>query len=327
MNKINFPLDNLAYNLVINDKQDLQLILPHYIPNVENKETSENVIYPVSPIRITVFIDINTDTTPKITVVGEDEKSEIITSGSFDFSPNSTAAMYFTTANGGLTWFVNSTALVSGTAESAEAAAIKAQETADKATELANTATETAASALNTATESKTSSTKATEIANTAIENANTATNIANAATEKANTAIGTANEAKTVVTNSEKQNVKLFSDTAQVVDSDLVVGKGKKLFVQTSNNDTPLAVAANKYDTGLEQFEVGTPKLPMCLNHCGTTTGETIDKHIKVDYKESLESPVQHDKIAYMSDIETLNILVSTLQKKITELEGKIQE
>ena len=200
------------------------------------------------------------------------------------------------------------------TAQTASATAKSAQETAVSATSLAEKANTSAEAAQTAADNAQTTAEEAQETATEASKIAEDAQTTAGEALGEANIAKSTAETAKTLAEGAFKSE----STTAQVIKSDVVLGNGKKFFVQTSNGDTPLAFAANKYSTGLEQFEVGTPKLPLCLNHCGTTVGENIDKHIKVEYKETADGPVVKDKMAYMSDLEALVARIEALEAKV---------
>lgn len=199
------------------------------------------------------------------------------------------------------------------TAQTASATAKSAQETAVSATSLAEKANTSAEAAQIAADNAQTTAEEAQEAATEANKIAEDAQTTAGEALGEANIAKSTAETAKTLAEGAFKSE----STTAQVIKSDVVLGNGKKFFVQTSNGDTPLAFAANKYSTGLEQFEVGTPKLPLCLNHCGTTVGESIDKHIKVDCKESANGETIKEQLAYLSDVSaTMNsVKASTLQ------------
>lgn len=199
------------------------------------------------------------------------------------------------------------------TAQTASATAKSAQETAVSATSLAEKANTSAEAAQTAADNAQTTAEEAQETATEASKIAEDAQTTAGEALGEANIAKSTAETAKTLAEGAFKSE----STTAQVIKSDVVLGNGKKFFVQTSNGDTPLAFAANKYSTGLEQFEVGTPKLPLCLNHCGTTVGENIDKHIKVDYKESANGETIKEQLAYLSDVSAAmdSVKASTLQ------------
>lgn len=199
------------------------------------------------------------------------------------------------------------------TAQTASATARFAQETAVSATSLAEKASTSAEAAQTAADNAQTTAEEAQETATEASKVAEDAQTTAGEALGEANIAKSTADIAKTLAEGAFKSE----STTAQVIKSDVVLGNGKKFFVQTSNGDTPLAFAANKYSTGLEQFEVGTPKLPLCLNHCGTTVGESIDKHIKVDCKESASGETIKEQLAYLSDVSAAidSVKASTLQ------------
>lgn len=202
------------------------------------------------------------------------------------------------------------------TAQTASATARFAQETAVSATSLAEKASTSAEAAQTAADNAQTTAEEAQETATEASKVAEDAQTTAGEALGEANIAKSTADIAKTLAEGAFKSE----STTAQVIKSDVVLGNGKKFFVQTSNGDTPLAFAANKYSTGLEQFEVGTPKLPLCLNHCGTTVGESIDKHIKVDCKESASGETIKEQLAYLSDLPNVTKFVTTAESENTQ-------
>lgn len=202
------------------------------------------------------------------------------------------------------------------TAQTASATAKSAQETAVSATSLAEKANTSAEAAQTAADNAQTTAEEAQETATEASKIAEDAQTTAGEALGEANIAKSTAETAKTLAEGAFKSE----STIAQVIKSDVVLGNGKKFFVQTSNGDTPLAFAANSYDTGLEQVEVGSTTVPMCLNHCGTTDGETIDKHIRVDCKENSTSPVTKEQLAYLSDLPDTTKFVTTTESENTQ-------
>ena len=190
-------------------------------------------------------------------------------------------------------------------AATAQKAADNAQTAANEAVSSAATAQSTADVAQNTASEAVNSAATAQETADKAVIDAENAQKTADQAVTDAATAQTTADNAQVDIDTLDKETVKLQSDTTQTINSDLVIGNGKKLYVQTADGDTPSGLFVKTYDTGLTQFELGSQKLSMCLNHSGTTEGEVIDKHIKVDCKETPDGETFHEKIAYMSDLD----------------------
>lgn len=230
-------------------------------------------------------------------------------------------------------------------ATSAQETANTAKTSADTATTTANTAKTSADTAVLTAKQAQTDAVTATQAAQTATSEAKTAKETAEAAQTTADEAnesaimaqsaaedaVTTAGEAlgEAQIAKSTAETAKTTADgaiqkestTAQTIKSDVILGNGKKFFVQKADGDTPLAFAVNKYSTGLEQFEVGTSKLPLCLNHCTNTIGEEIDKHVKVEYKDTVTDQTYKEKVAYLSDVEAnKEALESEMVKLATE-------
>ena len=220
-----------------------------------------------------------------------------------------------------------------GKAENANVIAATANSTATTANETAKAAVDVAQQAqinVNTAVET---AVDAKQVADTAEEKATNAITTAETAQETANTAQETADAAKAKADTSLQQKHEGF----QVIDSGLVLGKTRKFLFTRANGGTPLAFAMNQYNeltdvktgTGLEQVEFGTPQAIMCLNHCGATfttaSGEqkTVDRHIRVDYKENADAPTIQDQLAYMSDISELKSIIQILVKHIENLEN----
>lgn len=236
------------------------------------------------------------------------------------------------------------------TAESATVTATKASGDADSAKLKASAAESTAIDAKNTA---KTASDLATatnekviEVSNKMIDTESTVQsleeNITNMSADvnETKTTLETTTKTANIAKAKAEGSVQLSTDGYQTINSGVVLGSEKKFLVtRPSDNDTPLAFAVNKYDEltsedtgkGLEQFEVGSPKLLMCLNHCGTSfrdkNGETktVDGHIRVDYKETSTGPVKQDQLAYMSDIKEIKEMLKIAINHIKNTENAV--
>ena len=380
-NEVRLSLENLTYNLIVNNSEELQFILPRRVPTAEITEKEQNVFMPANQTEIAVYTKVVTTSAPTVSIISEDEGVDVTVSGSLELFPNSSCILSFITVDGGNSWIVSSSIASSETAEGAEEIAKNAQQIAITANETATAANETANTAKETANTANTVATEAQEAANTAntdivsvkenisglqtsvstlnetltqtTETANTALTTANNVNEAVNTAITTAGEAKTTAeaaattageakttaetatsnassalntANEAKTaadaSIKISAEGTQTINSNFAIGTGMKGLVTRADGVTQInSVSVNKYDDiGLEQLEVGSTTVPMCLNHCGTTEGEGIDKHIRVDCKESATSATIKEQLAYLSDLET------KINEIRTELEGYLQ-
>lgn len=226
----------------------------------------------------------------------------------------------------------------------AENAGVTAQAAVTSANAAVDTASEAQRIANNAADEAANASRRVVDIANDVTQLGENITEVDGRVTDVQSTA----DNAKTAASNAqntadnalEKANnsLQLKSETEyQKIETGLVLGKAKKLLLEKANGSTPLGMAMNQYDeltdkatgAGLEQVEIGTTQVIMCLNHCGaeftTANGETkvVDGHIRVDYKEKADAPTMQDQLAYMSDIKAIQEQLATIienQKIIIE-------
>lgn len=199
---------------------------------------------------------------------------------------------------------------------------------ANEAKTVADEAKTTAEEALAKSGETQQKVTELEELVDVSLDKADNAVDLANAAqttaTEAKTTsefALKTALDAKSVATELKDNVIYKTSATTQRVNSNITFGKGYKLLLDRSSGSNINGIALNQYDeltdkftnVGLEQVEVGSTTTMICLNHTGTTYTDaegvehTVDGHIRVDYRDTPESPVKQDQLAYMSDLAGL--------------------
>lgn len=111
VNKLRFTLDNLVYNCVVKEDEDVEIILPCRTPNkitYTSKQTKEKsiILTATNQIKIRVYFDIKTSS-PKITIKGESSKTNILYSGNVQNITKGKYFMQFVTTDGGLIWYVN----------------------------------------------------------------------------------------------------------------------------------------------------------------------------------------------------------------------------
>lgn len=207
----------------------------------------------------------------------------------------------------------------------------EAQTAVDAANAANNTANEAKSIAENSLSMSQDTQQKLTEVENLvdtavdtadkALTSANEAKTVSAEAKKTSEFALKTALDAKTIATDLEDSVVKKSSAETQTINSNLSFGYGYKLLLDKSDNTNINGISLNQYNeltdkysnTGLEQVEVGSSTTMLCLNHTGTTYTDadgverTVDGHIRVDYRETPESSVTQDQLAYMSDVSKL--------------------
>lgn len=129
-------------------------------------------------------------------------------------------------------------------------------------------------------------------------------------------------------IKNIQDSTLKLNDDGYQKLNTGVTLANGKKLLVEAQNGGTYLGTYVGCYNeltdkatnAGLEQLEIGSPHLLMCLNHCGAEftdsdgTEKVVDHHIRVDYKVKAGEPTVQDQLAYMSDIKTIHNFLKDL-------------
>lgn len=244
-----------------------------------------------------------------------------------------------TTANEAKETAETATATAIEASSNANSAMLKASTAETKATEAKTTADTASALATSTNTKIEEISGKMTETeAN--VQSLEESVTSVSADINETKTNLETTTETANIAKTKAESSVQLSTEGYQTINSGVVLGSEKKFLVtRPSDGDTPLAFAVNKYDEltsedtgkGLEQFEVGSPKLLMCLNHCGTSfrdkNGETktVDGHIRVDYKETPTSPVKQDQLAYMSDIKEIKEMLKIAINHIKNTENVV--
>lgn len=140
MSKINFLLENLTYNLTINNSDNVEFVLPHATPHTKDRKSKKNILKTVDSIQIKVLIKVNSTNIPTIKVVGVDKNVNISVVGSLELQSTTPTLLTFYTTDSGQNWLVSSTNSASGSAEEAEIIAKDAQKVAQEAKTTANSA-------------------------------------------------------------------------------------------------------------------------------------------------------------------------------------------
>lgn len=244
-----------------------------------------------------------------------------------------------TTANEAKETAETATATAIEASSNANSAMLKASTAETKATEAKTTADTASALATSTNTKIEEISGKMTDTEASVQSLEENLTSIS-ADIDETKTNLETTTETANIAKAKAESSVQLSTEGYQTINSGVVLGSEKKFLVtRPSDNITSLAFAVNKYDEltsedtgkGLEQFEVGSSKLLMCLNHCGTSfrdkNGEikTVDGHIRVDYKETPTSSVKQDQLAYMSDIKEIKEMLKIAINHIKNTENAV--
>lgn len=113
VNKLKFTLDNIIYNCIVKDNEDIQIILPMRVPTATvyiAKATKEKsvVLSPTERIEIVIYFNVIADTIPTIEITGECKESKISFSGDISvLSPKSKTAIHFVTTDGGRNWLIS----------------------------------------------------------------------------------------------------------------------------------------------------------------------------------------------------------------------------
>ena len=112
VNKLKFTLDNLIYNCVVKEDEDLEFILPRRTPSKatytsKTRQEKSVILSATEQIKIKVFVTVRTRKVPKIIIKGEDRYVKIAYATKLSLEPNSQTIISFTTTNGGTNWLVS----------------------------------------------------------------------------------------------------------------------------------------------------------------------------------------------------------------------------
>lgn len=112
-NVIKFTLDNIIYNGISDGKEDIKIILPRRLPTIttitsKDRKEKSVIVKPADQIKIKFYLSIETDTIPKLEIVGENgDKSIIKYSTPVNLQAKSSCLLIFTTNDGGTNWLVS----------------------------------------------------------------------------------------------------------------------------------------------------------------------------------------------------------------------------
>lgn len=113
VNKLKFTLDNIIYNCIVKDDENIQIILPMRVPTSTiyiAKATKEKsvVLSPTEKIEIVIYFNVIASTIPTIEIIGECKESKINFAGDVSvLSPKSKTAIHFVTTDGGRNWLIS----------------------------------------------------------------------------------------------------------------------------------------------------------------------------------------------------------------------------
>lgn len=108
----------------------------------------------------------------------------------------------------------------------------------------------------------------------------------------------------KEYVDKENEKNVKLESDKLQEVESDIMLGNGKTLYLKRGN-DTRQEVANITNDDGYEYLNVGSPSVPLRLKHSTVDINNaTVSKNPAVQITDE-DGTITEENVAFISDIE----------------------
>jgi hypothetical protein len=112
---------------------------------------------------------------------------------------------------------------------------------------------------------------------------------------------------------------VSLVSTTNQVINSDLTLDVGKKLFGTTSTTQQHELIGLNEYSEG-QQIEIGSEYLPLCLNH--KAIADWSDERIAVNYEDENGQEYEDTLAYYTKDVAGLIRQIDHLFMDIDKLD-----
>ncbi|GHV61212.1 hypothetical protein FACS1894195_1370 [Bacteroidia bacterium] len=96
-----------------------------------------------------------------------------------------------------------------------------------------------------------------------------------------------------------------LVSAITQVINSDIAIALGKKIFGTDDNGTEHILAAIVRYGVGQLQTELGDPNDPMCLNSA-MVAGWSTDAHVKHTYKD-LDGVSHDERLAWVSELSAI--------------------
>lgn len=290
MRYIPLTLDNLVYDLIIKEEEDITFILPHKTPSFS--AVNKNKFIPANEVEIKVYVSTNVEPLPKVVFVGQDDNSKIVTNGSFELLPNSLMVITFSTTNGGATWLVNSCSANGATAEGAETIAKNAESVAVEASKSAETAVTTAETAANTAKDAQGKAETAVTTAGNAVSVAGTAVNMASEAQKAAASAADVANEASRRSVDAEN-NVTQLGETVETFNESISTAQ------ETAENAQSTADNAQKAATNAgsvaEKAQTAADDASKAAGNAQTTADNALEK---ANNSLQLTSETEYQKI-----------------------------
>ncbi len=98
---------------------------------------------------------------------------------------------------------------------------------------------------------------------------------------------------------------LQLQSLVTQIINSDIAMALGKKIFATDDDGTKHILAALVRYGAGQLQSELGDPRDPMCLN-TSTVPGWSTDPHIKHTHKD-MDGVSRDDRLAWVSELTAL--------------------